>query len=202
MALQFTRGQLLALAVLAAVAAIALPALDALPLFSDSTGSTEIETTELERLDADCRDDVGTYASSRNGPNGTFARTAFVETGSRDANPSAWAGRASPLGATSAPSGSTSRASGRNRPPSPARSASSTTSNTESAAEQTTACAPTTAAQHHARLERPVRQLCSHWLRPVRRRELSKPRRRPAAPDVGQRQRSTVSFRPLTAVGR
>ena len=99
MALQFTRGQLVALAVLAAVAAIALPSINALPLFSDGTGPTEIEITELERLDAGCRDDVGTYASSRNGPNGTFASTTFVETGNRDANLSAWAERTSPLGA-------------------------------------------------------------------------------------------------------
>jgi len=77
------------------MAAVASGAVYALPLVSDGTGPTEIEITSLERLDAGCRDTVGTYASSRNGPNGTFSKTAFVETGSRDANLSAWAERTS-----------------------------------------------------------------------------------------------------------
>ena len=71
----------------------------ALPLVSDDTGPTAIEITALERLDAGCRDDVATYASSRRGPNGTHARTSFVETGARDAALSAWAERTSPVGA-------------------------------------------------------------------------------------------------------
>jgi hypothetical protein len=71
----------------------------ALPLVSDGTGPTEIEVTALDRLDAGCREDVATYASSRNGPNGSYAQTTFIETGARDANLSAWAERTSPLGA-------------------------------------------------------------------------------------------------------
>jgi len=78
--------------------AITSGAIYALPLVSDDTGPTEIDITALERLDAGCREDVATYASSRNGPNGTYARTAFVETGSRDATLSAWAERTSPAG--------------------------------------------------------------------------------------------------------
>ena len=81
------------------MAAVTSGAIYALPLVSDDTGPTDIEITSLERLDAGCRDDVGTYVSSRNGPNGTYARTSFVETGSRDANLSAWAERTSPAGA-------------------------------------------------------------------------------------------------------
>jgi len=71
----------------------------ALPLISDDTGPTDIEITDLERLDAGCREHVATYASSRNGPNGTDERTSFVETGVRNATLSAWAERTSPLGA-------------------------------------------------------------------------------------------------------
>lgn len=74
-------------------------AIYALPLVSDGTGPTDIEITGLERLDAGCREAVATSASSRNGPNGTFAKTSFIETGTRDANLSAWAERTSPLGA-------------------------------------------------------------------------------------------------------
>lgn len=99
MALQLTRGQLVAAVFLAVVALAVLPSVNALPLFSNGTGPTDIEITELDRLDAGCRDEVGDYASSRNGPNGTFARTTFVETGSRDADLSAWAERTSPAGA-------------------------------------------------------------------------------------------------------
>ncbi|WP_262179855.1 hypothetical protein [Haloarcula laminariae] len=80
-------------------AAVASGAVYALPLVSDETGPTDIEVTDLERLDAGCREDVVTYASSRSGPNGTHARTSFVETGARDANLSAWAERTSPAGA-------------------------------------------------------------------------------------------------------
>lgn len=81
------------------MAAVASGWIYAFPLISDDTGPTDIEITALERLDAGCRDDVATYASSQNGPNGTYAQTGFIETGSRDANLSAWAERTSPLGA-------------------------------------------------------------------------------------------------------
>jgi hypothetical protein len=97
MALRPTREKL-ALAFLLVFAFSLLPSVNALPLFSNGTGPTDIEITDLDRIDAGCRDDVGDYASSRNGPDGTFEMTTFVETGSRGANLSAWAERTSPLG--------------------------------------------------------------------------------------------------------
>ncbi len=86
-------------AFLLGLVAVTSGAIYALPLVSDGTGPTDIEITDLERLDAGCREDVATYASSRNGPNGTYAKTSFVETGARDAALSAWAERTSPAGA-------------------------------------------------------------------------------------------------------
>ncbi|MBX0287238.1 hypothetical protein EGH22_12940 [Halomicroarcula sp. F28] len=88
-----------AVAFVLGMAAVSSGAIYALPPVSDGTGPTDIEITDLERLDAGCREDVATYASSRNGPNGTYERTSFVETGTRDATLSAWAERTSPVGA-------------------------------------------------------------------------------------------------------
>lgn len=76
-------------------AALTLGSINALPLFSNDTGPTEIEVVSLERLDAGCEDDVATYAGSRNGPNGTYVTTTFIESGARDAALSAYAERTS-----------------------------------------------------------------------------------------------------------
>lgn len=89
------RVVLVALAILA-LAAAGMGSINALPLFSDDTGPTEIRVSGLERLDAGCKEDVATYARSQNGPNGTYTQVSFIETGSRDANLSAWAERTSP----------------------------------------------------------------------------------------------------------
>ncbi|UPV74251.1 hypothetical protein M0R89_17145 [Halorussus limi] len=73
-------------------------AVNALPGFSDHTGPTEMNVSELERLDSGCREAVSGYArSSVSG--GTYSQVTFVETGDPDADLSAWVERTSPPGA-------------------------------------------------------------------------------------------------------
>jgi hypothetical protein len=90
-----------AVALAAAAATLLLVAavpVNALPLFSDSTGPTEIEVVSLERLDAGCEASVADFSGTGSGPNGTYTTTGFVETGSRNASLSAWVERTSPTG--------------------------------------------------------------------------------------------------------
>jgi len=86
-------------AAILALVALSAGSINALPFFSDDTGPTDIEVVSLERLDAGCEDDVGDYVSSRNGPNGTYEVTSFIETGSVDADLGAYAERTSQDGA-------------------------------------------------------------------------------------------------------
>ena len=74
-------------------------AINALPGFSDHTGPTEMEVTELERLDSGCLDVVGTYSSGSSSGDGPYSQTTFIETGDPDADLSAWVERTSPPGA-------------------------------------------------------------------------------------------------------
>lgn len=94
-----TTAGAVAVAFFLGIVAVTSGAIYALPLVSDDTGPTDIEITDLTRLDAGCQEDVATYASSQNGPNGTYAKTSFIETGARDADLAAWAERTSPAGA-------------------------------------------------------------------------------------------------------
>jgi hypothetical protein len=87
------------LVVLLFVAGVTHPSINDVPGFSDHTGPTEMDVTGFERLGAGCADDVATYARSGTGPNGTYERITFVETGDPDANLSVSAVRTSPRGA-------------------------------------------------------------------------------------------------------
>ena len=82
-------------AALLALVALSAGSINALPLFSNDTGPTDIDVVSLERLDAGCEDEIATYASSHNGPNGTYRTTSFIETGSVDADLAAHAERTS-----------------------------------------------------------------------------------------------------------
>ncbi|WP_313693790.1 hypothetical protein [Halorarum halobium] len=74
------------------------PSVNALPGFSDHTGPSEMRVTSFDRLEAGCAEQVATRAGSAYDA-GNYTKTAFVRTGSVDANLSARVVRTSPPGA-------------------------------------------------------------------------------------------------------
>lgn len=85
------------LVVVAFLVGVTHPSVNDLPGFSDHTGPTEAQVTNLERVAAGCADDVATRGSSSTS-GGTYEKLTFVETGRADAGLSAWVERTSPLG--------------------------------------------------------------------------------------------------------
>lgn len=92
--------QRLLLACCLAVVLLGLFVLPASPLAltGDDSEAPRLSVSSLERLDAGCADDVGTYASSKSGGGG-YTKVSFIETGNKTANLSARTERTSPVGA-------------------------------------------------------------------------------------------------------
>lgn len=92
------REIILIVAFVSITAVMVTGSVNALPLFSDYTGPSRLTVTDIDQLETGCEEEVATYTRTTSG-NGSYTKTAFIETGTESANLSAWTERTSPRGA-------------------------------------------------------------------------------------------------------